>query len=272
MKEIIAYIGIGSNLGEREGFIKKALVMLNEINGVTACRASRVTETAPLGGLDQPKYLNAVAEVKTSLDAHMLLGQLQRIENALGRVRQGAFSPIPSSRTIDLDILLFGQEIINEKNVTTDFTDESKIQSLSPPPSGDLKSKIDLVVPHPRMHLRSFILNALLELNPHLIHPVLGRSIAELAARLNGRDFVISPDAPQLISIAGIIGVGKTTLAKGLAENLVQHCFWRRMTLIRSLPKSMPVKRNTHSIRSFIFSLPVSNRSAKMYLSAVKSP
>jgi deoxyadenosine/deoxycytidine kinase len=71
------------------------------------------------------------------------------------------------------------------------------------------------------MHLRSFILNALMELNANLVHPVLGRSVAELAARLNGGNFVISPDVPQLISIAGIIGVGKTTLARGLAENLV---------------------------------------------------
>ncbi|HEY5141641.1 MAG TPA: 2-amino-4-hydroxy-6-hydroxymethyldihydropteridine diphosphokinase [Methylococcales bacterium] len=208
--ESVAYIGLGSNLGERDGFIKKALAMLDEISGLTVCRASTIIETSPLGGLDQPKYLNAVAELKTSLDAHKLLGHLQKIENALGRVRQGAMS----SRTIDLDILLFGQEVINTKNLTTDFTDytESKIQNP--------KSKIDLVVPHPRMHLRSFILNALVELNPTFIHPVLNRSVAELAARLNGRDFVINPELPQLISIGGIIGVGKTTLARGLAENL----------------------------------------------------
>lgn len=210
MKETTAYIGLGSNLGEREGFIKKALVMLDEAKDVTICRVSKIIETAPLGGLDQPKYLNGVAEIKTTFDAHMLLGQLQKIENVLGRVRQGAMS----SRTIDLDILLFGQEIINNRqpSVISRQQEKSKIQNP--------KFKIDLVVPHPRMHLRSFILNVLLELNPHLVHPVLNRSIAELAGRLNGRDFVIKPDAPQLISIAGIIGAGKTTLAKGLAENL----------------------------------------------------
>jgi deoxyguanosine kinase len=189
MLETTAYIGLGSNLGEREGFIKKALVMLGEVSGLAVSRTSTLMETAPLGGLDQPKYLNAVAELKTSLDAQQLLGQLQKIENALGRVRQGAMS----SRTIDLDILLFGQDVISEPN---------------------------LVVPHPRMHLRSFILNTLMELNPQLVHPVLNRTVGELASRLNGRDFVISPDTPQLISIAGIIGVGKTTLARGLAENL----------------------------------------------------
>ncbi|MDO8303586.1 MAG: 2-amino-4-hydroxy-6-hydroxymethyldihydropteridine diphosphokinase [Sedimentisphaerales bacterium] len=217
MKETTAYIGLGSNLGERESFIKKALVMLDEASGVTVSRASRIVETAPLGGLDQPKYLNAVAEVKTSLDAHTLLAHLQKIENALGRVRQGAMS----SRTIDLDILLFGQEVIN-KTLTTEYTESAGGKTEKTGLDSRLRGNDigGLVVPHPRMHLRSFILGALMELNPNFIHPVLNRSIAELAARLNGRDFVISPDMPQLISIAGIIGVGKTTLARGLAENL----------------------------------------------------
>jgi 2-amino-4-hydroxy-6-hydroxymethyldihydropteridine diphosphokinase len=220
-KEVIAYIGLGSNLGERECLIKKAIAMLDEVSGVAVSRVSKIVETSPLGGLDQPKYLNAVAEVKTSLDAYMLLGQLQKIENTLGRARQGAFSPSPSSRTIDLDILLFGQEIIN-KTLTTEDTESTEVKTERAGLDSRLRGNDigDLVVPHPRMHLRSFILNALMELNPHLIHPVLNRSIAELAARLNGRDFVIGPDAPQLISIAGIIGVGKTTLARGLAENL----------------------------------------------------
>ena len=202
--ESVAYIGLGSNLGERESFIKKALVMLDEVSNLTVSRASKITETVPLGGLDQPKYLNAVAEIKTSLDAHTLLAHLQKIENTLGRVRQGEMS----SRTIDLDILLFGQEVINEKNLTT----ESMCR--------DARPCVSLIIPHPRMHLRSFILNALMELNPNLVHPILKRTVAELAARLNGRDFVANPELPQLISIGGIIGVGKTTLARGLAENL----------------------------------------------------
>jgi deoxyguanosine kinase len=214
--ESVAYIGFGSNLGEREGFIKKALVMLDEAGGITVCKVSKIIETEPLGGVDQPKYLNAVAELKTSLDAHTLLGHLQKIENTLGRVRQGAMS----SRTIDLDILLFGQEVI--KPLTTENTEstEGKIEKAGLDSRLRGNDKGDLIVPHPRMHLRSFVLNALMELNPTLIHPVLNCSIAELAARLNGRDFVINANSPQLISIAGIIGAGKTTLAKGLAENL----------------------------------------------------
>jgi deoxyguanosine kinase len=188
MFETIAYIALGSNLGEREGFIKKALAML-ETKDLTVCRISTAIQSRPLGGLDQPNYLNAVAEIKTALNADLLLEHLQSIENALGRARQGAMS----SRTIDLDLLFFGQEIINEP---------------------------DLVVPHPRLHLRSFVLNHLAELNPAFIHPVLRHTMGELSLRLNGQDYMINPNVPQLICMAGIIGVGKTTLAKGLAESL----------------------------------------------------
>jgi len=108
------------------------------------------------------------------------------IENQLGRKREGKWSP----RTIDLDLLLFDERIIETA---------------------------DLIVPHPQMHLRSFVLSGLCRLNPKLLHPVMKVTVMELAARLNGGDFTFEPDKPQLISIAGNIGVGKTTLAKKLA-------------------------------------------------------
>lgn len=186
-KPITAYIGLGGNLDDRKGYIDKALKMLAELPDSQLLRVSDVVETAPLAQMNQPNYLNAVAEINTTLNAKELRAKTTGIEIALGRMKQEKWSP----RTIDLDILLFGAEIINRP---------------------------DLTIPHPQMHLRSFVLSGLCQLNPQLIHPVLKESMSELAARLSGADFVLDPDLPQLISIAGIIGVGKTTLAKKLSE------------------------------------------------------
>jgi deoxyadenosine/deoxycytidine kinase len=139
--------------------------------------------------MEQPPYLNAVAEINTTLSAKELLRELVKIENSLGRHRTGKWSP----RTIDLDLLLFGREIINTP---------------------------DLTIPHRQMHLRSFVLNGLCELNSNLVHPVLNRTVKELAQRLNGKNFVPQMDIPQLICVAGVIGVGKTTLAGELSRTL----------------------------------------------------
>lgn len=182
-----AYIGIGSNLGNRKEYIDKALKMLAESEKIEFCRMSDIIETTSLGDKTQPDYLNAVAEIQTSLEPEDLHKKLIQIENLLGRERKEKWS----SRTIDLDLLLFGDNVINTAKLT---------------------------IPHKQMHLRSFVLTCLCELNSELIHPVMKVSISELAARLNGSDFAINPYKPQLISIAGNIGVGKTTLAKKLAE------------------------------------------------------
>ncbi|MFZ0034890.1 MAG: 2-amino-4-hydroxy-6-hydroxymethyldihydropteridine diphosphokinase [Sedimentisphaerales bacterium] len=189
----IVYVGLGSNLGDRSDFIHKALKMLTETKDVEVARVSDLIETAPLGGANQPKYLNAVAQIKTALTAENLHKTLVNIESSLGRARREKWSP----RTIDLDILLFGEEIINNP---------------------------DLTVPHLQMHLRSFVLKGLRELNGELVHPVLKEPIDKLALRLNGADFVINGDQPQLVCIAGIIGVGKTTLAKKLSKILPCKC------------------------------------------------
>jgi len=189
----IAYIGLGSNLGDREDFIHGALKMLAETKNIEVARVSDLIETAPLGGANQPRYLNAVAQIKTALTAEDLHKILVNIETSLGRTKKEKWS----SRTIDLDLLLFGEEII---------------------------SSPDLTVPHPQVHLRSFVLDGLCELNRELVHPVLKESIDELALRLNGADFVINGEQPQLVSVAGIIGVGKTTLAKKLSNILDCKC------------------------------------------------
>ena len=184
-----AYIGLGSNLGDRQNSIRGALKMLAEAKDIEVPRTSELIETAPLGRANQPDYLNAVAEIKTSLSAEDLHKKLADIETSLGRAREEKWSP----RTIDLDLLLFGQEIINSANLT---------------------------VPHREMYLRSFVLKGLCQLNPQLLHPVIKESMNELAARLGGADFTLNPDLPQLVSVAGIIGVGKTTLTEKLSDLL----------------------------------------------------
>jgi len=189
MVEQTTYIGLGSNLGDRKGYIDEALKMIDGAGHVELCRISDIIETVALASTNQPKFLNAVAELKTTLSAPTLHKTLSDIENELGRARRGQWWP----RTIDLDILLFG---------------------------GDILSSPDLTVPHPQMHLRSFVLNGLCQLNGELLHPVMKISFNELNARLNGCDFALNPDKPQLVSIAGNIGVGKTTLAKKHADRL----------------------------------------------------
>jgi len=188
-EQTTAYIGLGSNLGDREGCIDKALKLLGEADGIEVCRVSDFIETRPLAGADQANYINAVAEIRTTRGAEDLFGKLAEIESSLGRVRGEKWS----ARTIDLDLLLFGSKRI---------------------------STAELTVPHAEMHLRSFVLKGLCQLNPGLVHPVIGESVAELAARLNGGDFFLDASRGQLVSIAGIIGVGKTTLAEKLASVL----------------------------------------------------
>jgi len=188
-KLITAYIGLGSNLGNREGYISGALKMLAEPKEIEVSQVSELIETAAVGGANQPDYLNAVAEIKTTLSAQDLHKILLDIETSLGRVREEKWSP----RIIDLDLLLFGCEVINMPGLT---------------------------VPHPQTHLRSFVLRGLCQLNAELLHPVIKESMNELSARLGGGDFVLNPNLPQLINVAGVIGVGKTTLAKKLSNSL----------------------------------------------------
>jgi 2-amino-4-hydroxy-6-hydroxymethyldihydropteridine diphosphokinase len=186
---VTAYIGLGSNLGSRQGNLNSAIRMLAEITEIEVVRVSELIETTPLGQADQPNYINAVTELRTALSAEDLLKTLINIETALGRKREGKWT----SRTIDLDILLYGSEVVASHHLT---------------------------IPHPQMHLRSFVLEGLAALNGDLIHPVIKESLNELTRRLNGGNFVINTNMPQLVSIAGVIGVGKTTLAKKLSTQL----------------------------------------------------
>jgi 2-amino-4-hydroxy-6-hydroxymethyldihydropteridine diphosphokinase len=136
-----AYIGLGSNLGDREATLRRALARLNATLGVRVVAVSSFRETDPVGFTEQPKFVNAVAAVETELDPRALLETLLSIERAMGRTRDGPrFGP----RTIDLDLLLFGDEVVDEPG---------------------------LRVPHPRLHERTFVLKPLAELEPGLIVP-----------------------------------------------------------------------------------------------------
>ncbi|HYZ11957.1 MAG TPA: 2-amino-4-hydroxy-6-hydroxymethyldihydropteridine diphosphokinase [Actinomycetota bacterium] len=130
----IAYLGLGSNLGDRLEHLRRAVGLLRE-RGVRVLRSSRVYETEPVGGPDQPDYLNAVLEVDTDGTARELLEVCLAAEAALGRERAERWGP----RVIDVDLLTFDQETIYQP---------------------------DLQVPHPRMHERAFVLIPLLELDP----------------------------------------------------------------------------------------------------------
>lgn len=145
-----AYLGIGSNLGDRARYIKEALEKLGNTKGIKASRISSIYETEPEGGpLGQGKYLNGVVEIKTSLSPEELLFECKNIEKDLGRKKILKDGP----REIDLDVLLYDDLILNEA---------------------------DLVIPHPRMHKRAFALKGLVELVPDKIHPVLGESVMKI--------------------------------------------------------------------------------------------
>ena len=147
-----ALVGIGSNLGEPERQIAAALEELAAEDGIELVAASTLRETEPVGYLDQPSFLNGAAQLETALPPRELLERLLEIESRLGRVR-GA-GPRFGPRTIDLDLLLYGDETIDEPGLT---------------------------VPHPRLWERRFVLEPLAELAPGLDIPGLGPVQALLA-------------------------------------------------------------------------------------------
>jgi 2-amino-4-hydroxy-6-hydroxymethyldihydropteridine diphosphokinase len=151
-----AYVGIGSNLGEREQHVRAALDALAALPDTALTRNASLYDTEPVGGPDQPDFLNTVAELETDLTPRQLFWNLMRIERQLGRVRTVRWGP----RTIDLDLLLAGDWVIREP---------------------------DLQVPHPELTRRSFVLVPLVELDPMLRHPVSGETLLQILSRLENR-------------------------------------------------------------------------------------
>ncbi len=149
-KKTLAYIGLGSNLGDCEAMLDRAVEELGIADGLAVLKVSSWYWTEPVGGPSgQEKYLNGVIEVVTSLEAQELLDRLLAIEDRLGRKRAQRWGP----RCIDLDLLMYGQEIIKKEH---------------------------LEVPHQLMHQREFVLRGLAQIAPEVKHPVLGMTAEQL--------------------------------------------------------------------------------------------
>jgi 2-amino-4-hydroxy-6-hydroxymethyldihydropteridine diphosphokinase len=152
----LVYIGLGSNEGDREANLCAAVDAVRRIDAVAVLRRSTLFDSAPVGP-PQPRFLNAVIEVECALAPQRLLTILKHIEEDLGRRRGGKWGPRP----IDLDVLLWGGEVVADAN---------------------------LQVPHLELHKRRFVLEPLVELVPELRHPVMGLTMVELYRKLEPQD------------------------------------------------------------------------------------
>lgn len=147
--KVTAYLALGSNLGDREDNLNKALQMLSHSEGITVTNVSTFLNTAPVGYTDQPDFLNAVVEIETILEPYALLAVCNEIEQTLKRKRIIHWGP----RTIDVDILLFGDLVLEDEKLT---------------------------IPHPRMLEREFVMKPLCEIAPEAVHPVQEQTIGKL--------------------------------------------------------------------------------------------
>lgn len=151
---VTAYIALGANLGDRPANLRRALELLKQSPGIEVIRVSSFIENPAVGGpANSPAFLNGAAEIRTTLSTRALLDRLLDVEKQLGRIRGEKWSP----RTIDLDLLLYGSQIIDEPGLT---------------------------VPHPLMHERRFVLDPLAEIAPNTVHPVFNRTITNLLKSL----------------------------------------------------------------------------------------
>jgi len=151
MKMYRVFLGLGSNVGEREKFLNRAVGELKRIHDTKVVWASSVYETDPVGKTDQPKFLNAAVEIETPLAPDKLYTEVKAIEQRLGRTASERWGP----REIDVDLLLYDGLVYQDERVT---------------------------VPHPEMEKRKFVLVPLKEIAPDLVHPISGMTMEELVA------------------------------------------------------------------------------------------
>jgi len=148
------YLGIGSNMGDKEANCRKVIELIDREDGIKVVECSSLYLTDPVGGPPQDRYLNGVVSIETFLEPGALLSVVKGIENEMGRVK----APGPDMpRVIDIDILMYGDLVIRTPALT---------------------------VPHPRMHERYFVLKGLAEIAPDAVHPVLGVSVKELLEKV----------------------------------------------------------------------------------------
>jgi len=162
-RKTISFLGVGSNIGDPVRNCIDAIGRLSRSEGVKVLRKSSLYKTEPVGLEDQSWFINCAVEIRTGLKPRLLLETLKKIESEMGRADSVKWGP----RVIDLDILLHGQEIIAEEELT---------------------------IPHPEMHKRRFVLQPLFEIAPYEIHPVYGISIKGLLDRLEDNKSVIKLD------------------------------------------------------------------------------
>lgn len=153
VKRRAAYVGMGSSLGDRHAYLDKAKELIREDPLVLSVRESARTETAPYGGAAKNAFINSALRVETLHTPEGLLGLLMRVERECGRTREVHWG----DRTLDLDLLLFGDEV---------------------------RSEGDLILPHPEMTRREFVLAPLADIAPHAVHPLCGKRVSELLSEL----------------------------------------------------------------------------------------
>jgi 2-amino-4-hydroxy-6-hydroxymethyldihydropteridine diphosphokinase len=156
-ESVSVYLGLGSNMGDRQGNLERALDLLSQ--RLKMASVSSIYDTEPVGNTDQPRFLNLVCQVYTRLAPGALLALVKGVESKLGRTGKSG-----APRPIDIDILFYGDHVVETPELT---------------------------VPHPRLTRRAFVLVPLSEIAPGLSHPVSGKSVSELLGRVSGRQSVI---------------------------------------------------------------------------------
>lgn len=198
----MAWLGLGSNVGDRVMHLRAALEALREIS-TTPVRTSKIYETEPVGPGDQDKYLNLCVCLTTSLSPAQLLDYCQEAEQRLGRIPRGRWAP----REIDIDLLSYDNRVLQQEG---------------------------LILPHPGIAERQFVLVPLAELDPHLMLPGFTESVSELLRRrrqaegpvgveeyrMRPQGNLVLPERLRYVAVEGVIGVGKTTLVKLLGERM----------------------------------------------------